>query len=300
MVSWRSRIAERGVRWLIRSEPKSAEEAVAQFRRALGRLHLPTIPVAGITESKAEIAGVPCLILTPETPANTLLYVHGGGFVAGRPHTYRNIGARLAKRLDARVVLPDYRKAPEHPYPAAPDDVLAVYSQLLDDGQEPRRLLLAGDSAGGSIALATLIGARDAGLPQPAGCAVLSPSTDQTWINGSHLTNNHCDPMLSQAMIERLHECYVIDPARRGESRASPALADWSDCAPLIIVVSRSECLHDHSLRLAARAREAGVSVTLREEDGRMHVWPALAPFLPESVATLGWLGDAMAEMLPA
>jgi acetyl esterase/lipase len=177
---------------------------------------------------------------------------------------------------------------------------LAVYRQLLDEGQDPQRLLLGGDSAGGGLALSVLIGARDAGLPQPAGCMVLSPATDQSWSGGTHISNAHCDPVLSQQMIQCLQDCYVPDRSQRTHPRASPALADWSDCAPLIVVVSRSECLYDDSLRLVAKARQAGVDVTLHEEDDRMHVWPIMAPLLPESVTTLNWLGDAMAQMLPA
>lgn len=300
MVSVRTRLVEQGLRLLVRSEPRSAEEAAVKFRRALQRLVVPTIPVLGVRRSNVQIGGVDCLVLVPPKPANTLLYLHGGGFVAGRPQTYINMAARLAKRLNARVILPDYRKAPEHPFPAGPDDALAVYRQLLEEGQNPQRLLVGGDSAGGALALSTLIGARDAGLPQPAGCVVLSPSTDQSWTGGTHVGNADRDPVLSPQLIECLQQCYVPDVQQRTNPRASPALADWAGCAPLIVVVSRSECLYDDSLRLVAKAREAGVSVTLHEEDDRMHVWPIMAPLLPESVTTLKWLGDAMAQMLPA
>lgn len=298
MVSFRTRIAEKGVRLMLRSEPRTAQDAAFRFRRALNRLHVPTIPVRGVRESSREVAGVSCLVLEPKNPVSTLLYAHGGGFVAGHPGMYRNMGLRLAKRLNARVILPDYRKAPEHPFPAGPDDVLSVYRSLLSSGQDPKHLLVGGDSAGGAMALSTLIGARDEGLAQPAGCVVLSPSTDQSSYGGTHESNASSDPMLSPQLIERLQESYVPDAPQRTHPRASPVLADWTGCAPLIIVVSRSECLYGHSLRLAAKAREAGVSVTFHEEDDRMHVWPVFVPFLPESVLTLNWLGDAMAAML--
>nr|MBV6628876.1 alpha/beta hydrolase [Oceanococcus sp. HetDA_MAG_MS8] len=300
MTSVRTRLVEQGLRLLVRSEPASAEEAAVRFRRALQRLVVPTIPVFGVRRSAVQMGGLDCLVLAPRSPVNTLLYLHGGGFVAGRPQTYINMAARLARRLNARVVLPDYRKAPEHPFPAGPDDVLAVYRQLLEEGQDPQRLLVGGDSAGGGLALSVLIGARDAGLPQPAGCMVLSPATDQSWSGGTHVSNADSDPVLSPQMIQRLQDCYVPDLTQRTDPRASPALADWDGCAPLIVVVSRSECLYDDSLRLVAKAREAGVNVTLHEEGDRMHVWPIMAPLLPESVTTLKWLGDAMAQLLPA
>ncbi|MEN8718810.1 MAG: alpha/beta hydrolase fold domain-containing protein, partial [Oceanococcaceae bacterium] len=286
-------------RRLIRAEPRSPETAARHFRRVLRRVRLPTLMAPQVTQAEQQIGGVPCLILTPPEAVNTLLYIHGGGFVAGDPLTYRNMASRLARQLNARVVLPDYRKAPEHPFPAPNDDVLAVYRALLDDGVRPERLVVAGDSAGGSLALSLLLDARTHGLPQPAACGLLSPATDQNYRFGSHVRFDNVDPMLSAALIEQLQGAYVPDVRQRQDPRASPVYGDWHGCAPLAILVSSDECLYDQSLRLAARARRAGVSVTLRSEPGRIHVWPIFVPLLKESAPSLHWLGEQLSRRLP-
>lgn len=273
----------------IKRRPDQLSDSVAHFRKVV-RPALPLRLAPGYRIGKSDVGGVPCATLEADNTTRTLIYIHGGGFVAGMPETYYNFCSRLAQRINARVILPRYRLAPEHPFPAAPDDVLAVYRALLADGVPAESILVGGDSAGGSLSLSLLIGARDAGLPQPCACLALSPATDMSLEGGSHARHDRIDPMLSETLIDHFRMAYTPTQASRLDPRASPALADLSNCAPLVITVSRDECLYDHTVKLVAQARSGGVAVELLERDGLLHIWPTLLPFLPEARRDFEWI----------
>jgi acetyl esterase/lipase len=211
----------------------------------------------------------------------TIMYCHGGGYYFCSPRTHRSIVFGLATRADAAVFSLDYRLAPEHRFPAALDDATAAYRQLIVDGIAPESIIIAGDSAGGGLALATLVALRDAGDPMPAGGLLFSPWTDLAATGASIRTNDALDPMFSGSAIERAGKIYLGDtPATH--PYASPVYADLHGLPPLFIMAGSTEVLLDDSRRVADNARAAGVDCELEVWNKMPHVWPIFAPFIPE------------------
>jgi epsilon-lactone hydrolase len=212
----------------------------------------------------------------------TILYLHGGGYYFCSPRTHRAITFGLATRADADVFSLDYRLAPEHPFPAALDDALAAYRRLLDEGAPAASLVIAGDSAGGGLALATLVALRDAGDPLPGGALLYSPWTDLACTGASIRENDGRDPMFCGDVFARIASMYL------GETRAthpyvSPLYADFHGLPPLFLLAGSTETLLDDTLRVAERARAAGVSVECEIGRDLPHIWPIYAPFMPEA-----------------
>ena len=223
--------------------------------------------------------------LTPDevVGGRTLLYLHGGGYVIGSPSTHRSLAARLATGAKARVVLLDYRLAPEHPHPAALDDALGAYRWLVEEvGVDPTALAVAGDSAGGGLALASLVAARDAGLSMPAAAVPLSPWTDLTLSAGSIVANAATEVLLQRELVERWAEQYA-GGTPLDAPLVSPLFADLTGLPPLLIHVAAEEALLDDATRLAERAAAAGVEVTCAVVAERFHVWHLVAGIAPEA-----------------
>jgi monoterpene epsilon-lactone hydrolase len=218
----------------------------------------------------------------PHGPAAmTLLYLHGGGYVACSPRTHRPItGGFAARRL--RVFAPDYRLAPEHPYPAALDDGLAAYQALLATGIAPGRLAIGGDSAGGGLALAVLLAAKARRLPMPARCVLFSPWTDLAGTGNSLRENDRRDPMIDGTRVGE-GAAFYVNGADPRDPLISPLYGDLADLPPLLIHVGEREVLRDDSVRLDAKAREAGVASQLRVWPVMAHVWPLFQAFIPEA-----------------
>lgn len=216
----------------------------------------------------------------------TLLYLHGGGYFFCSPETHRPITLRLAAEADARTFVPDYRLAPEHRFPAAVEDAVAAYRGIVAAGTPARRMVIAGDSAGGGLALATLLSLRDAGDPLPAGAVLFAPWTDLACTGASLAANEESDVLFHGDGIARAAPLYLGDtPATN--PLASPLYADLGGLPPLLIQASDSEVLLDDSTRLAAKAAQAGVQVSFKTWPGLPHVWQLFAPFLPEARAAL-------------
>jgi len=269
-------------RSVIKRRPRDRAALVRHIRRTMNHSPLPRILPRGVVTGPTTVGGRPGDEVRVERPRHTVLYLHGGGYIAGRPRTYHSLAGRLARGLSARVVLPTYRLAPEHRFPAAHEDTLAVYRALLDDGVDPRHLSVMGDSAGGGLALALLLSARDAGLPMPRCAAVLSPFADLTLSAPSVFHNDRSDAMLSAHLIRLGGDIY------HGEADAhtptiSPVFGDYRGLPPLFVSASEAECLYDDAVRVALRAREAGVPVELVSRPGLLHVWPIFVPYLPEA-----------------
>jgi len=214
----------------------------------------------------------------------TLLYLHGGGYVACSVETHRPITAGFAQQ-GFKVFAPEYRLAPEHVFPAAIEDALAVYRALLEAGIESRKIVVAGDSAGGGLALALLLSLRDAGARLPAACALFSPWTDLAATGASIIENDRHCALFRGANIGPTARYYLGQTDPRNPL-ASPLYADLSGLPPLVIHVSADEVLRDDSLRIADRARAAGLSVDLKIWPVVPHVWQ-LAPILPEARESL-------------
>ncbi|HEX7388526.1 MAG TPA: alpha/beta hydrolase [Acidiphilium sp.] len=222
---------------------------------------------------------------TGPAPTMILLYLHGGAYITCSPRSHRPITGGFARR-GVRVFAPEYRLAPEYPYPAALEDGLAAWAALLEQGIAPERLAIGGDSAGGGLALAVLLKARRDGLPMPA-CAVLfSPWTDLAATGASIVRNARRDPMI---VGDRVAECgaYYLAGADPRDPFASPLYGDPAGLPPLMIHVGESEVIRDDSLRFDAKARAAGVASMLRIRPGVPHAWPIFAGFLPEARRTL-------------
>ena len=234
------------------------------------------------------IGGVPGERLTPPvtTPGAVTRYLHGGGYCIGSPRSHRHLAAAIGAAAETVVVLPDYRLAPEHPFPAAVDDAVAVYRALLADGVAPSRIAIAGDSAGGGLTVATLLALRDARVPLPAAGVCLSPWTDLTCTAASYKTKAANDPIVKVEGIGEMATAYL-----RGQDPktplASPLFADLAGLPPLLIQVGSDEVLLDDAVQLAERAKAAGVPTTLEVWEDMVHVWPWFLSLLDEAPAAV-------------
>lgn len=219
-----------------------------------------------------------------------VLYSHGGGYLFGSPLSYRAFTSRLAVACDASVFVLDYRLAPEHPFPAAADDVIAAYRYLLIE-HDAADIVLAGDSAGAGLSLSLLVQIREAGLPMPAAAVLLSPYADLAVTGESVDSNTASCAMFSGDAIRRAAATYLAD-APPMDARASPLYAEYAGFPPMLIYVSDNEVLRDDGLRVAERAAAAAVPTDLRVWRGQPHVWPLFVPMLPEARQVMKEMGD--------
>jgi monoterpene epsilon-lactone hydrolase len=229
----------------------------------------------------------------------TLYYLHGGGYVIGSINTHRALIARLSAASGARAFAINYRLAPEHPFPAAVEDAVTGYRWLLEQGVDPAGLVIAGDSAGGGLTVATLVALRDAGVPLPAAAVCLSPWTDMEGIGESAKTRAAADPMIDPEEGLSQARLYLGDADPR-TPLAAPLYADLSSLPPMLIHVGDAEVLLDDSTRLAERARAAGVDVTLEVWDHMIHVWHFFAAILPEGQQAIDRIGAFVRERTAA
>lgn len=279
MSSISARIAGKLMRVLFSgwSDGTVAQQRARQARGA-GLSPLPK----GIRHRPVAIDGIPGeWIEGPDAGAGVLLYLHGGAYVLGSVAIHRELIARLALATRTRALAIDYRLAPEHPYPAALEDLVRVYRWLLQEGYDPARIFIAGDSAGGGLTVAGLIHLRDSGDRLPAGGICISPWVDLTLSGQSVRDNARLDPILDPASLAMYAE-YYRGSRERSSPQISPLFADLRGLPPLLIQVGANEILLDDAVRLVERARQAGVDSTLEAWDGLFHVFHLFA-FLPET-----------------
>jgi monoterpene epsilon-lactone hydrolase len=219
-----------------------------------------------------------------------ILYLHGGGYVIGSINTHRSLAGRLSRAAKARILVIDYRLAPEHPFPAAVDDSVAAYRWMLAQGLKPSRIAVAGDSAGGGLTAATLVAIRDAKLPVPAAGALLSPWVDMEGIGESMTTKDAADPMVHKEGLLGMAKAYLGGQNPR-TPLAAPLYADLAGLPPLLIQVGTSETLLDDASRFAERAKKAGVNVTYEPWQNMIHVWQIFAPMLDEGQQAIEKIG---------
>lgn len=210
------------------------------------------------------------------------LYLHGGAFCFRMPRIQSAMIARWCRQSGARALMPVYRLAPEHPYPAASDDCLAAYRWLLNHGVPAQNVVICGDSAGGNLALVTLMRARDEGLPLPAAAIFLSLATDFSLSGRSAAVNQASDPMFSVPMLRWFGEMYLSEPELLLTPLVSPLTGNFAGLPPMLFQVGSNEILLDDSTRAAAKAHGSGVDVQLDVFDGMPHIFQAIAQ-LPES-----------------
>ena len=219
--------------------------------------------------------------------APTVLYLHGGGFIACSPETHRSLVGSIVRRIGGDAWVPAYRLAPEHPFPTALDDATAAYRYLLDEvGVDPARLVVAGDSAGGGLVLSLMLAARDAGWPMPAAIVTFCPWTDLAATGASLDENSERCSMFAGDTIRRATGFYVgnADPY---SPLVSPVYGDFRGLPPLLVHASTDEVLRDDAVRVAHRARDAGVTVELQLWRRVPHVWQFFAAVLPEAEQSL-------------
>lgn len=277
---------------MLQSQPLPMEMPSPEMLRSFFEAMASSFPVPdGAKSTPAEMGGVPGeWIEMPGSSADrVVLYLHGGGYVIGSIHTHRSLVARIARDACARCFALDYRLAPEHPWPAAVDDAVSAYRALVQSGISPSRIVVAGDSAGGGLTLATLLSLRDAGDALPAAGICLSPWTDLEGTGASHADPNIHDPMVNMPGLQWMGQLYgganVRDPL------ASPLYGDFRGLPPLYIQVGTREVLLDDSLRVAHRARAAGVPVLLEKGEGLIHVWAMFGDDVPEAADAVKNIG---------
>ena len=239
-----------------------------------------------------EAGGCPAeWVAAPTTNLNRqVLYLHGGGYVQGSPDVYRLLAYHLSRFADARVLVLDYRLAPEHVFPAPIEDSVAAYKWMLAQGAHPSKITVAGDSAGGGLTISTLVAIRDEGLPMPTAGLCISPWTDLAATGDSIQTKRDIDPMLDIKTLRWFADLY-LGGADANDPKASPLHADLTGLPPLLVQVGSDEILLNDATRLTARAEAAGVDATLRVWEGMMHVWPLFSALLSEGLDGLAEAG---------
>lgn len=246
------------------------------------KYHMP-FPVS-VRADDLDIDGLQSVSLLPADAdeKRVILHLHGGGYVTGSIGAYLMLCIPMAKRLRTRIILPEYRLAPEDPFPAALDDALKAYRWLLAQGYAGSSIILTGDSAGGGLCLATVQALRNAGEPLPGAVVCMSPWADLTNSGQSHKDNIKSEVLLKKDMLA-LWALHYAGTADLRNPLISPVFADFKDFPPLLIMVDQGEILLDDARVVAERAKAAGVQVSLSVHDGLWHVWPILGDLIPES-----------------
>lgn len=277
------------VKALVERPVNNVTEMRANFAEAMSAFTV----AADVTSTPVQAGGVPAeWIVAPGVAEDrVLLYLHGGGYVLCSVNTHRDLISRLARAAGVRALGVDYRLAPEHRFPAAVEDATAAFRWLVSQGVEPRHIVIGGDSAGGGLTLATLVALRDAGEPLPAAAVCLSPWVDLEGTGASMTTKASVDPFVAKAMTQFLAQQYLGDHDPRAPL-AAPLYADLHGLPVLLIQVGSAEVLLDDATRIAERARDAGVEVSLEVWDEMIHVWHLFASILPEGQQAIERVGE--------
>jgi monoterpene epsilon-lactone hydrolase len=283
MASLQAHLAVWIIKWRVKRRLKTCRDY--RLARQILRPDPYKLP-ASVRVTPAEVNGIPGeWVESPDSGQRVLLYLHGGGYFGCSAETHRPITASLALQ-GFRVFAPNYRLAPENPFPAALDDAVAAYRGLLGEGHSPQRIVIAGDSAGGGLALSLMLVLRAACTPLPAAAALFSPWTDLAASGESVRTNAKRCAMFHGPAVGPTARLYLGNADPRNPL-ASPLYADLSGLPPLLIHVGANETLRDDSTRLAEKARAAGVSVELKVWPVVPHVWQLAPHKIPEARQSL-------------
>ena len=287
-----------GIRAHLATLPPMRDQSVEEAREMYDKAKYVFAVPKGVRTEAGTLGGIPAEVVTPpEHGAGTFLYFHGGGYAIGSPASHRHLVGAIAAASATRAFSLDYRRAPEHPFPAAVDDALAGYRGLIEAGVAPDSVVLGGDSAGGGLTVATLVAIRDAGLALPAAAVCISPWTDLTNEAESYRTHADRDPLVFQEDIDRWGKAYLAGTDPRNPL-ASPLHADLSGLPPLFIQVGSEEVLLDDSRELAARCEAAGVEATLEIWDEMIHVWHWFGEYLDEAGSAVRRIGEFVGARL--
>jgi acetyl esterase/lipase len=284
---------------ILRQSAFPAGTGINEQRRLLREVTAAQPLPAGVTVTPAALGGVPTAEITIGgiEPRHVVLYFHGGVYVLGDASQAAGLASQVGRRTSAKVISVGYRLAPEHPYPAAVDDALAAYQALLQGGTAPSDIAFAGESAGGGLAVATLVNARDHGLPLPAAAYLMSPYADLTLAGATMDTKAGVDVLMSRENLQSRVADYTAghDPAL---GLISPIFADLAGLPPLIIQAGSHEVLLDDAIRLARQAATADVQVTLDITPQVPHVFQTFSPILDEAAAALDRAGQLLTAHL--
>lgn len=285
-----------------RLKPETWDEqtSIAAFRQvaeAANRRMEDKLP-AGLQVVPFKLNGMPAEWLIPAGAGRDrlILYTIGGGYVSGSCNDHRTLVAKVAQASGIAVLMFDHRLAPEHPYPAALEDALAAYRWLLDQNLRPQDILIMGESAGGGLCLATLLAARDQGLPLPSGAVALSPWTDLKLTGDSYRTK--LGVCISPPGMSRVCSQYYVGAHDPSEPWISPLYGDLHGLPPLFISVGEYETMLDDSTRFAAKAKAAGVETSLVVGKKMVHCYPLMAPMFPEATQALDEICGFIRERL--
>lgn len=291
------------------SRPPMPDAASTQaFRRTMEKMAPAALPERVVKRTRVDAGGVPAQWMTPAGGAKdtVVLFLHGGAYVMGSAEQYRSFCGQLARDTGARLLVPDWRLAPEHPYPAGLEDALAVWRWLRSTGVEPSRVVLAGDSAGGGLALAMLVALAEAGEPMPVGAALFSPWVDLACEGASHVENAPYDFLNTPQLLTFAR--FYAGGLELKDPRVSPLRAPLRGLPPLFLQAGGAELFRDSVLELAERARAAGVPVTLDVCEHLPHVPCSFGAMVPSArgayeravAAVRGMVDDAERGAVPA
>ena len=285
------------VRWLTSGYMQKLDVANVPVETA--RKHLETVArtllvrATGVRVEQSQMAGIDVDWLRPKGAREDkiLFYLHGGAYVLGSRRTHRQLVSHMAKEAGVTAVLPEYRLAPEHPFPAAIDDAVAVYRALLESGLKPEDIVISGDSAGGGLSVATLLALRHAGDPLPAAAVLLSPFLDVTASGESATTRADQDPWFNVSDMAVVASYYCSDEAKWRDPLISPVFANVSGLPPMLIQVGDDEILLNDSTRLAEKLEAAGIDVEIEIWPNMWHVFQMFIGKMPESKKAVEKIG---------
>jgi acetyl esterase/lipase len=265
---------------------------VKSMRRRMNAIGRLLAPAPGVEIRGAAINGLQVEYLTPQAASDgkLLIYLHGGAYIAGSSTSHRQRGSHVARAANVRTIVPNYRLAPEHPFPCAVDDAAGVYRKLLSDGHAAKNLVFVGDSAGGGLAMATLLTLRDAGDPLPAAACLLSPWLDLAGTGESMRTHAHRDPWFRTEDLPLVARYYCTEGQFK-HPLVSPVYANLGRMPPLFIQVGAEEILLSDSTRIADMVQRAGGCVDLEIWPDMWHVFQAFVNRVPESRTAVDKIG---------
>jgi epsilon-lactone hydrolase len=273
---------------------------LALNRALLDLVHVVAAEPTGVSYDEVRAGDRPAIWCIPERAKHdrVVVYFHGGGFVVQSVHSHRKLAGHLAKAAGCRVLLLDYRRAPEHTYPAQIDDVQHAFSWLIDKGLSPSRIAFAGDSAGACLAISATVRLRDAGTPLPAAIIGFSPWFDLECDGPTLSTNCEKDALVQRPLVEEMAMTYLGQDVSPSDPRANPLHSDLSGFPPVYLTAGSDEALLDNGERFAKRARSQGVDVTFEVEPGQQHVFQFMAGRAPEADRSIAAAGVWVAERL--
>lgn len=282
-----------------RANPYTDEKSIEELRAEVEARASEPLP-EGTTHNPVDADGVPAewVAATGVTGDRAFLFIHGGGYYRGSPASSRATAARISAATGARVLSTSYRLAPEHPFPAAIDDVHTVYRWMLGQGADAARLMVGGISAGGGLTLALLLKLKDGGEALPAGAVPMSAWTDMTQSAETYRSKADEDPAISKAYLDRMSGYYLngTDPKT---PLASPLFGDLSGLPPLLVQVGTAETLLDDSRVFAEKAQAASIEVAYEPWQDMIHGWHGSAAVLPEAQAAIDSIGRFFKARVP-